>query len=444
MYWFMTLTAFGSSFFGAVIVCCIYQYQCLFTLPFFMIFSWVISRFYMNCSRELNRIESILNSPILNMINETIPGKTTIRAFNYQLLYIKNFQKLIDEDYKLSFYLNGCYQWYLFCLNFLSFAFLCLLIIISLLNKDKISVKIIGLLLTYSLILQEDIIEFLSSFSNFENTMTNMERSLSYTKLISEKPQILKCDIGLKRWPSKGSIIFDNVSVKYRNDTEIVLHNISFEIKGGEHIGLVGRTGCGKSTLALCLFRLIEPTTGNIYIDDVDISSIGLEILRNNLTIISQDCTILDGTLRYNFDPKEEHNDIEIYQVLKKIGFLDFVKNLPLHLGHVISENESNLSIGEKQLICITRALLRKTKIIILDEATANIDYKNEEKVQKAINELLKNSTIISIAHRIKTVINSDKIIVLENGIVKEFDTPGNLLQNKNSTFYELYTKSLL
>ena len=444
MYYFMTLTAFGSSFFGAIIVCSIYQYQCLFFFPFFIIFSLMISRFYMNCSRELNRIESILNSPILNLINETIPGKTTIRAFNYQLLYLKNFQKLIDEDYKLNFYLNGCYQWHLFCLNFLAFIFLCFLVIVSLINKEKITVKIIGLLLTYSLIIQEDIIKFFSSFSNFENTMTNMERCLSYTKLISEKPQLLRCDKGLKHWPSKGNIIFDNVSVKYRNDTEIVLHNLSFEIKGGEHIGLVGRTGCGKSTLALCLFRLIEPTNGNIYIDDVDISSIGLEILRNNLTIISQDCTILDGTLRFNFDPKEEHSDFEIYSILKKIGFLDFVKNLPLHLGHVISDSESNLSIGEKQLICITRAILRKTKIVILDEATANIDYKNEEKVQKAINGLLKQSTIISIAHRIKTVIDSDKIIVLENGIVKEFDTPGNLLKNKNSTFYELYTKSLL
>ena len=134
--------------------------------------------------------------------------------------------------------------------------------------------------------------------------------------------------------------------------------NVSFSIKAGEHIGLVGRTGCGKSTLALCLFRLIEPYSGKIYIDDVDITSIGLKKLRENLTIITQESTILDGTLRYNFDPKGEHTDKEIYKVLKKIGFDDFVKKQPLHLSHVISENGSNLSIGEKQLICITRAIL--------------------------------------------------------------------------------------
>ena len=340
--------------------------------------------------------------------------------------------------------MNGIYQWYLFCLNFLEFLFLCCLISVPLIYKEKFSSKMIGLLLTYSLILQTDMIEFLSSFSNFENTMTNMERSLSYTKIISEKPQVLKCDRGLQNWPSKGEIIFDNLCAKYRNDTEIVLKNVSLSIKAGEHIGLVGRTGCGKSTLALCLFRLIEPNSGKIYIDDVDITSIGLKKLRDNLTIITQESTIIDGTLRYNFDPKGEHTDKEIYKVLKKIGFDDFVKKQPLHLSHVISENGSNLSIGEKQLICITRAILRKSKVVILDEATASIDFKHEEIVQKAIDQLLKNSTLISIAHRIKTVLNSDRILVLENGEVKEFDKPDVLLKDKKGYFHELYTKSLI
>ena len=444
MYWFMTLTAYGSSFIGAVVVCCLFQYQCLFSLPIFIILCWVISRFYMNCSIELTRLEGISNSPILNMINEAISGKTTIRAFNYQLLYIKNFQNLIDENHKIRFFMNGIYQWYIFTLNFLEFLFLCCLISISLIYKERFSSKVIGILLTYSIVLQEDMIEFLSSFSNFENTMTNMERSLSYTKIISEKPQILKCDKGLNNWPSKGEIIFENLCAKYRNDTEIVLKNISLSIKAGEHVGLVGRTGCGKSTLALCLFRLIEPYSGKIYIDDVDITSIGLKKLRDNLTIITQESTILDGTLRYNFDPKGEHDDKEIYKVLKKIGFDEFVKKQPLHLSHIISENGSNLSIGEKQLICITRAILRKSKIVILDEATASIDFKQEEIVQKAIDQLLKNSTLISIAHRIKTVLNSDKILVLENGEVKEFDKPDVLLKDKKSHFYELYTKSLI
>ena len=162
------------------------------------------------------------------------------------------------------------------------------------------------------------------------------------------------------------------------------------------------------------------------------------------MTIITQESTILDGTLRYNFDPRGEHSDKEIYKVLKKIGFDEFVKKKKFKLSHTISENGSNLSIGEKQLICITRAILRKSKIVILDEATSNIDFKHEEIVQKAIDQLLKNSTLISIAHRIKTVLNSDKILVLENGEVKEFDKPDVLLKDKNSLFSELYTKSLI
>ena len=444
MYWFMTLTAFGSSFFGAIAVCGLYEYQSLFIIPLFLILSWILSRYYMNCSRELNRLEGISNSPILNMINEAISGKITIRAFSYQGLYIKNFQKRIDQNYLIKFYINSIFQWYIFCLNFLEFVFLSCLIGISLLYKEKFDTKTIGLLLTYSIVIQEDLIEFLSSLSNFENTMTNMERCLSYTKIISERPQILKCDRGLCNWPSKGEIIFDNLCAKYRTDTEIVLKNISVSIHAGEHIGLVGRTGCGKSTLALCLFRLIEPYSGKIYIDDVDITSIGLKKLRENLTIITQESTILDGTLRYNFDPRGEHSDKEIYKVLKKIGFDEFVKKKKFKLSHTISENGSNLSIGEKQLICITRAILRKSKIVILDEATSNIDFKHEEIVQKAIDQLLKNSTLISIAHRIKTVLNSDKILVLENGEVKEFDKPDVLLKDKNSLFSELYTKSLI
>ena len=444
MYWFMTLTAFGSSFFGALVVCGLFQYQSLFIVPLFLISSWVLSRFYMNCSRELNRLEGISNSPILNKINETISGKITIRAFNYQGLYIKNFQKIIDENYKINFYINSIYQWYILCLNLLEFIFLSCIIFVSLLNKEKFDTKTIGLLLTYSIVIQEDLIEFLSSVSSFENTMTNMERCLSYTKIISERPQILKCDRGLLHWPSKGEIILDNLCAKYRNDTELVLKNVSLTIRAGEHIGLVGRTGCGKSTLALCLFRLIEPFSGKIYIDDVDITSIGLKKLRENLTIITQESTILDGTLRYNFDPKGEHSDKEIYKVLKKIGFDEFVKKKRFKLSHTISENGSNLSIGEKQLICITRAILRKSKIVILDEATASIDFRHEEIVQKAIDQLLKNSTLISIAHRIKTVLNSDKILVLENGEVKEFDKPDVLLKDKNSYFSELYTKSLI
>ena len=444
MYWFMTLTAFGSSFLGAVIVCSLYEKECLIFLPVFIIFCWFLYRFYINCSRELNRIEGVLNSPILNLVNETIPGTATIRAYNLQKKYLELFQEKVDEHYKLEYYINGTGQWYLLILNMLSILFLTYMVIMTLLHKDKFSPKIIGIILAYSLVLQEDMIEFLSSFSNFENTMTKLERCLSYTKLISERPNSLTSDLSLMNWPSKGEIVFENYNVKYRKDTELVLKNINFHLKPGEHLGIVGRTGSGKSTISLCLFRILEAFSGHIYIDGIDISQVGLNKLRESITIIPQDSTLMDGTLRYNIDPIKAFSDKEIIQVMKKIGFDYIIKQHKSGLDQNISENGSNLSIGEKQLICITRAILRKTKIIVLDEATASIDYKTEEIIQKALNEILVNSTMICIAHRIKTVINADKILVLENGEIVEFDTPKNLLNDKNSLFYDFYSKSLL
>ena len=444
MYWFMTLTAFGSSFLGAVFVCSLYEKECLFFLPIFIVLCWYLYRFYINCSRELNRIEGVLNSPILNLVNETIPGTTTIRAYNLQNKYIEIFQNKVDEHYKLLYYINGTGQWYLLCLNLLSMIFLSYMVIMTLMHKNKFTPKIIGIILTYSLVLQEDMIEFLSSFSNFENTMTKMERSLSYTHIISERPQSLTSDLSLRNWPSKGEILFENFNVKYRNDTEMVLKNINFHLKPGEHLGIVGRTGSGKSTISLCLFRILEAFSGKIYIDGVDISKVGLNKLRRNITIIPQDSTLMNGTLRYNIDPASDYTDIEIVNVMKRIGFDYIINRNKEGLDQNISENGSNLSIGEKQLICITRAILRKSKIIVLDEATASIDYKTEEIIQTALNELLSTSTMISIAHRIKTVMNADKILVLENGEIIEFDTPKQLLSNKNSYFYDFYSKSLL
>ena len=444
MFWFMTLSSFGSSFLGAVIMCSIYQPYCLFILPFFICICWYLSRFYMNCSRELTRIEGVLNSPILNLINETIPGATTIRAYNFEDIYTRNFQGRVDDHFKVSVFLVGTYQWYLLILNILSFLFLGFLIAFTLIYKTTFTPKEIGILLTYSIVLNEDLVQFLSAYSNFENTMTKMERCLGYTKIISERPQETEIDKDNTNWPSQGKIQFIDYSVKYRPDTEIVLKNLSFTVNPGEHLGIVGRTGSGKSTISLCLFRILEAHSGKILIDDVDISKLGLKKLRNSITIIPQDATLMTGTLRYNIDPLGISRTEEIVNVMKRIGFHYILENHPQGLEQNISENGGNLSIGEKQLICITRAILRKSKIVIMDEATASIDFKTEEIIQKAINELLRDSTLITIAHRIKTVVNSDKILVLDNGTIIEYDTPQNLLDNKKSYFYDYYSKSLL
>ena len=262
----------------------------------------------------------------------------------------------------------------------------------------------------------------------------------------SEKPSVVKPkdeELEKKNWPEQGRIRFENYSVRYRPTTEIVLKNLNFEINGNEKIGVVGRTGSGKSTICLCLFRILEPLNGTIYIDDEDITKIGLDILRKNLTIIPQDPCLMEGSLKYNIDPFDKAEDEEIVTILKKIGF-EYTETDQQILNRKIEQGGSNLSVGEKQLLCIARAILRKTKIVVMDEATANIDMKTEEKIQKALQYVLNNSTVITVAHRIKTIIDYDKILVLNNGKIEEFDTPKNLLKNEKSLFFQLYSKSTI
>jgi ABC-type multidrug transport system fused ATPase/permease subunit len=279
-----------------------------------------------------------------------------------------------------------------------------------------------------------------------------LERCDSYTKVLQEKYPTTEEDKHLqlyesennrkmKSFISNGKISFISYSVRYRPDTPLILKNINLEIEPGEKIGVCGRTGSGKSTMLLCLFRILEAQEGKILIDGVDISKIGLEILRKSLTIIPQEPILLEGNIRDNIDPSKTYNDGEILKLLKEVGLNDFM--IDKNLDYKIEENGHNISVGEKQLICIARAMLKRTKIILMDEATANIDYRTEAALKKNIHEDMKESTVITIAHRIKTIINYDKILVLKEGEIEEFDSPENLIQKKG-LFYQLYKESVV
>jgi ABC-type multidrug transport system fused ATPase/permease subunit len=316
----------------------------------------------------------------------------------------------------------------------------------TILNEDEVTSQSVGITFTYSVVLQENLGWGFSIAADLENIMISLERCLQYTRIESEAPNVIRPkdeELVEKKWPNEGKIKFENYSVKYRPNTEIVLKNLNFEINGNEKIGIVGRTGSGKSTICLCLFRILEPLEGTIYIDGEDITKIGLEILRKNLTIIPQDPCLMEGSLRYNIDPFDSKNDEEIISILKKIGF-EYTETDDQILNRKIEQGGSNLSVGEKQLVCIARAIIRKTRIVVMDEATANIDMKTEEKIQKALQYVLNNSTVITVAHRIKTIIDYDRILVLDNGNVIEYDTPQNLLKNEKSLFFELYSKSTI
>ena len=446
---FYNVTSYSANLIGQVVVCAIFQPYCLSLVPFIIILGLFTMRYYLNCSREISRLESISRSPMLNSVNETVYGALTIRAFKLSNFFTDDFRAKADNFLKTRIFLVGIMNWYTLMLDFLSYTFIVFLLLFSIFARHDFEPATIGILLTYCVQIQDELVRYLTCRSNLENDMVGLERCIAYTKIISERPEKLDKDDELGEWPSEGGIKFEDYSVQYRPETEIVLKKLNFEIEPKEKIGIVGRTGSGKSTIALCLFRILEAKEGKILIDNTDISEVGLSKLRSNLTIIPQDPTLMEGTLRFNIDPLNRYTDEEIKNVMKEIGFwyicernLEENKNKPDEekgLNMIITEDGGNISIGERQLICITRAILRKSKIVVMDEATASIDVNTENIIQKAIKNLLFDSTILTIAHRIKTVLNSDRILVLDNGEVKEFDSPKNLLKNKNSLFYEFY-----
>ena len=440
-----TLVCFLSCI-GSFVLCAIYDYYSILYMPIVMIFGYFITKFYLVGSRPLTRLEAISRSPILNTISETIPGYASIKAFEKEGEYCTNFYSKVNDCFNINICIRGINMWLQEMFKFLSIFYLIYLVARTVINEEDATAQSVGITFTYSVVLQDNLGWSFSIAANLENIMISLERCLQYTRIKSEKPsQIQPKDDELrkKNWPQEGRIRFENYSVRYRPTTEVVLKNLNFSIDGNEKVGVVGRTGSGKSTICLCLFRILEPLEGTIYIDDEDITQIGLDILRKNLTIIPQDPCLMEGSLKYNIDPFNKSKDDEIISILKKIGF-EYTEADDHILNRKIEHGGSNLSVGEKQLVCIARAILRKTKIVVMDEATANIDMKTEEKIQKALQYVLNYSTVITVAHRIKTIINYDKILVLNNGKIEEFDTPSNLLKNENSLFYQLYSKSTM
>ena len=437
--------------FGSVFVCAIFN---IWTLPLIIIIFIIevaFSLYILQPIKEISRMEGKYRTPLIGAFTETIYGLHIIRAFQYENNFVNKFNKRMDDHFKITIYQSGISGFYGINLDLISFIILTFILISCYFFKEKYDTQSIGLLLTYSINLIEQLFDFMQRFGRLSKILVSLERCDNYTKIIQEKYPVLDTDKNLKLYTSneckistfisQGKINFTNYSVKYRPNTPLVLKNLNLEINPKEKIGVVGRTGSGKSTLCLCLFRLLEADKGKISIDDIDISSIGLEILRKNLTIIPQEPTLIEGTLRENVDPTENYSDEKIIEVLKEVGLDDFLEGK--NLEYKIENNGNNISIGEKQLICIARALIKKSKIILMDEATANIDYKTETFLQNSINKELKDCTVITIAHRIKTIINYDRILVLNNGEIVEFDSPQNLL-DKKGLFYQLYKESIV
>ncbi|XP_018538498.2 ATP-binding cassette subfamily C member 4 [Lates calcarifer] len=266
--------------------------------------------------------------------------------------------------------------------------------------------------------------------------MTSVERVVEYTELENEAPWETQ-----KRppsdWPSRGMVTFNGVNFSYSRDAPLVLRDINATFQPNEKVGIVGRTGAGKSSLVSALFRLAEPQ-GKIYIDGVLTSEIGLHDLRQKMSIIPQDPVLFTDTVRKNLDPFNQHTDDNLWKALEEVQLKSVVEELPGKLETVLAESGSNFSVGQRQLVCLARAILRKNRILIIDEATANVDPRTDELIQKTIRDKFRECTVLTIAHRLNTIIDSDRILVLDSGAIQELDRPITLLQNKEGAFYNM------
>ncbi|CAB3223726.1 unnamed protein product [Arctia plantaginis] len=398
---------------------------------------YCIQRFYVPTSRQLMRIMAVARSPIFSHFNESILGCTSIRAFGVKDRFIAESQGKVDYFQSFSYLRFVADRWLgvrLQIVGSLIIFFAALFVVIS---RDGISPGLAGLSVSYTLEITQTLGFLVNATSIIETEIVAVERMKEYAET-EQEAEWIKAKGPHPSWPEKGAIEFEGLTMAYRNGAEPVLHNITCTVGPGDKIGVVGRTGAGKSTLTLALFRIMEAVAGRILIDGLDIAEMGLHQLRSRISIIPQDPVLFSGSLRMNLDPFESYSDNEIWSILEHAHLKSFVKSLPARLQYEVLEGGANLSLGQRQLVCLARALLRKTPLLVLDEATAAVDLETDELIQKTIRSEFASCTVITVAHRLNTILDSTKVMVLDKGHLIEYAPPDKLLQDKNSMFYSL------
>ncbi|KAJ3895149.1 pleiotropic drug resistance ABC transporter [Lentinula edodes] len=414
--------------------------------PFALFIAWLYIRLappYIRASRDLRRLESISLSPAFAGFDELLRGLAHIRAFGMEKRYQNSFYAKVDkfQSFDHCYWLVNCWlRWRYDCLG-------SVIVLLSTLFALWMKVRdgSTAIVIVQAGVFAEASRQLVRVAAQLELDFNSVERVIEYLDIPQEAPAIIEDHRPPAFWPSNsGKLVVENLSVKYAPALPAVLRNLSFSIEPSEKIGVVGRTGSGKSTLAMSLLRIIEPMGGRIIIDGIDISTIGLEDLRKRITIVSQDVSLFSGTLRSNLDPMEEHSPEECTEVMKRCH-LDSVIVHKENDGNALLNmpvNQGSLSGGERQLVALSRAILRGTNVIIMDEATSQIDAQLDENIQKTIREELGGAIVITIAHRLKTIIDYDRILVLDDGEIAEFGTPKELLNKDGGVFKEMCRKS--
>eukprot|EP01068_Selenidium_serpulae_P008644 Selendium_serpulae@DN5036_c0_g1_i2.p1 len=394
-----------------------------------------VQNYYIPTSRQLQRLNSVLRSPIFSNFSETLDGAVTIRAFNAQQRFKHINTGLIDAQLQ-SYYMNtSSNRWLSIRLESLAGIVVAIASLLTVVGRNVLPAGLAGLAISYSLNVTQQLAWVVRMASDRENYAVSVERVIEYCdKTASEAPAVVEDYRPHANWPDKGEVVITDLCLRYRPHLPLVLNNINVHVLPGEKVGIVGRTGAGKSSLLLALLRLVEPSSGTVVVDGLELSKMGLRDLRSRFCIIPQDPVIFAGTLRFNLDPNEEHNDEEINEAIQRAHLVKLLESMG-GLDAQVEEGGRNVSMGQRQLLCLGRALLRRSRILLLDEATSAVDPYTDKLIQSAIQREFGGWTVLTIAHRINTIVDYDKILFLDGGRVVEYGTPGELFANPHSRF---------
>ncbi|KAH9796213.1 ABC transporter C family member 2 [Citrus sinensis] len=411
-------------------------------MPLLLLF-YAAYLYYQSTAREVKRLDSITRSPVYAQFGEALNGLSTIRAYKAYDRMADINGKSMDKNIRYTLVNMGANRWLAIRLEIVGGLMIWLTATFAVVQNGSAEnqeafASTMGLLLSYALNITSLLTAVLRLASLAENSLNAVERVGNYIELPSEAPLVIESNRPPPGWPSSGSIKFEDVVLRYRPELPPVLHGLSFTIPPSDKVGIVGRTGAGKSSMLNTLFRIVELERGRILIDGFDIAKFGLMDLRKILGIIPQSPVLFSGTVRFNLDPFSEHSDADLWEALERAHLKDAIRRNSLGLDAQVSEAGENFSVGQRQLLSLSRALLRRSKILVLDEATAAVDVRTDALIQKTIREEFKSCTMLIIAHRLNTIIDCDRILLLDSGRVLEYDTPEELLSNEGSSFSKM------
>ncbi|XP_055398777.1 ATP-binding cassette sub-family C member 4-like isoform X2 [Bubalus kerabau] len=404
-------------------------------IPLGIIF-FFLRRYFLETSRDVKRLECTTRSPVFSHLASSLQGLWTIRAYKAEQNFLELFDAHQDLHSEAWFLLLTTSRWLAVYLDVICAIFVTVVAFGALILVETLDAGHVGLVLSLTITLISIFQWCVRQSAEVENTMISVERVIEYTDLVKEASWELEYRPP-PSWPNKGMISFYSVNFRHSSDRPLVLKNLYSDFHPRQKVGIVGRTGAGKSSLIAALFRLSEPE-GSIYIDDILTTRIGLHDLRKKMSVALQEPVLFTGTMRENLDPFNEHTDNELWNALEEVQLKESIKCLPAKMNTELAESGLNLSVGQKQLVCLARALLRKNQILIIDKATSNVDPRTDELIQGKIRERFAQCTVLTIAHRLSNIIDYDWILVLDSGIYREGGEPHNLLQNENSLFYKM------